>query len=478
MKLKFTFFTIMALTVLIASCSKDEFNERDAIDAQKELLNLKFQHELDLETLKQQGATALQQLINTAALAQIKLNDSLSTKGAIDAQKQDYSVTVVDAFSNAPVTDADVMVSSQGKVFAAKTNEQGVASFTSLYLFPTSTFLISKTGYAATQILQQNITLGTAKLWNNTELSGEISGTLYIETDLTNITSEKVGANVLVTATTEVPASPTGTYTVYYPAYTTAVGTYSIKLPAATNGYTLTFGQITADQKLYVNATEDDAIPSFPNSLPRLTTLKTYYNVNAFNAPVPSVTNTYYFKVTADKGGKILYLPGYNPNYGYNQILLTAIGDKFQIESIYTSNYYNYPNGNIDINNFTYEPNTKIDVELVDVVGDLIVSAPKLAAETNVNGKLTNTYSLDGGNGYVHLKRDANGVLVADARGLISKATGYNPYANNYNLNFNTSLNTSNTTYTGTGNYLVNKGDKKILNFYYGSGDTREKLVY
>ena len=478
MKLKFTFITIMALTFLIASCSKDEFNERDAIDAQKELLNLKYQHELDLETLKQQGATALQQLINTAALEQIKLNDSLATQGAIDAQKQDYSVTVVDAFSNAPVAEADVMVSSQGKVFATKTNEQGVATFTALYLFPTSTFLITKTGFAATQILQQNITVGAAKLWNNVELTSEISGTLFIETDLTNVSTEKVGANVLVTASTDVPASPTGTYTVYYPTYTTATGTYSIKLPAAVNGYTLTFGQITADQKLYVNATEDDTRPTFPFSLPRLTTIKTYYNVNTFNATVPSVTNTYYFKVSTDKAGKTLYLPGYNYYYGYNQVILSPTGDKFQIERLYTNNYYNYPDGNIDINSFTYPPNSSVDIELIDVAGNLVTTGPKLAAITDGNGKLSYTYSPEGGSGFIHLKRDDKGAIVANAKGVFTKATGYDTYNNLYSLNFNNSLNTVTNSYINTSYYLLNKGDKKVVNFYYGAGDTREKQVY
>ncbi|MGY0040330.1 hypothetical protein [Pedobacter sp. NJ-S-72] len=120
MKSKFTILMAMAFTILIASCSKDKFNENDAINAQKDLLNLKYQHEIDLETLKQKGATALQQLLNTAALEQLKLNDSLATKSAINAKKQDYSVTVVDVYTNTPIAGADVTVSSEGKIYAAK----------------------------------------------------------------------------------------------------------------------------------------------------------------------------------------------------------------------------------------------------------------------------------------------------------------------------------------------------------------------
>lgn len=479
MNLKSTILSAITLSMLIAGCSKDNFNERDAIDAQKELLNLKYQHEIDLETLKQKGATALQEMINAAALKQLMINDSLSTANAINAKKQDYSVSVVDVSSNSPIADADVTVSSQGKVFAAKTNAQGVATFTALYLYPTSTFLISKTGYAATQILQQYITTGTAKLWNSADLTNEISGNLYIETDLTNATPEKVGANVLVTASTSIPGNNTGNYTVYFPTYSTAAGTYALKVPTAPNGYTLTFSQITADQKLFVNATEDDAVTTFPASLPRATTIKTYFNVNSYNATVPSVYNFYYFKFTADKSGKVLYLPGYASNYGYNYVYLTAVGDKFQVERLNTTNYYNYyPYYQIDINAFTFDANTKVDVEMVDVSGNLIQTGPLLAGSTNASGKLISTSSIEGGSGFIHLKRDNSGALVANAKGVINRALLYDSYNNLYSLSYNTPLNTVTNRTTSNSYLLINRGDKKVVNFYYGSGDTREKQVY
>jgi hypothetical protein len=478
MKSNFTITMIMAFVILLASCTKDEFNEHDAVEAQKELLNLKYQHELDLETLKQKGATALQQLTNAAALEQLKLNDSLATRSAIAARKQDYSVIVVDAFANTPIADADVTVSSEGKIYATKTNAQGVASFTSLYLFPTSTFLISKTGYAATQVIQQNITLGTAKLWNTSELANEITGSLYIETDLTNVIPERVGANILVTASSIIPASTAGSYTVYFPAYTDATGTYSIKVPPAPNGYMLTFEQIAANQTLYVNATEDDAVPSFPSSMPRKTIIKTYFNVNSFNATVPIVGNYYYFKVTPDNAGKVLYIPGYSSTYGYNQVITSAVGNKFQVEKLNTNNYYYSNNYYVDFNTYTYAPNTKVDVEMVDITGTIIDTAPKLSAFAGSNGKLSYSYSPEGGSGYIHLKRDDAGNLVPSAKGVILKSVVYDAYSNLYSLNFSTPLNTTTNRFTSGSYLLLNKGDKKVVNFYYGSGDSRVKQVY
>ena len=193
--------------------------------------------------------------------------------------------------------------------------------------------------------------------------------------------------------------------------YTIAAGSYSIILPPATSSYTLTFESITADQKLYVNATEDDAVTSFPTSLPRVTTIKTYFNVNSYSANVPTVNNYYYFKIAADKK-KVLYVPGYSNYYGYNQVIFSAISDKFQVERLYTYNYY-YSNGiYIDYTSTTYDANTKIDVQIVDVAGNIIETAPQLSALSGTDGKLLNYSSTEGGSGYIHLKRDASGALV------------------------------------------------------------------
>lgn len=474
---------MLAFAFFMAACSKKDFNEQDAIEAQKQLLELKYQHEIDLETLKQKGATALQQLINTAALDQIRLNDSLTRASTVAAKKQDYSVVVVDFATNVPVPDAIVTVSSEGKLYSASTNAQGTANFSALYLFPTSSFTITKTGFAATQILQQSITSQPVKLWNITDLSNEIAGTLYIETDLTNITPEKVGANVLVTASATITNNIYGYYTVLFPTYTTAAGTYSLKLPATPNGYTLTFAQVIADQKLYVNATEDDAVTTFPAALPRATTVTTYYNVNNYGATVPAVYNSYYFKVAADNGGKTLYIPsyGYYYYYSYNsQIYVSGTIGNYQVERLNVNTYYNSNGTYVDFNNYTYAPNAKVNVDLVDITGSIVQTAPMLAATTNASGKLTNYTSPEGGSGYVHLKRDAAGVLVANAKGVILKAGSYDSYSgfyyinNNNNVNLNTAANNS-----VTNTYLLNnKGDKKVVNFYYGSGNSRLKQVY
>ncbi|WP_029288725.1 hypothetical protein [Pedobacter sp. R20-19] len=476
MKLKFTRLFLVALALYATGCSKDEFSEADAIAAQKELLTLKYQHEMDLETLKQKGANALQQLINTAALQQLKLNDSLARTSAVAAAKQDYSVAVTDVVTNAPVADAEVIVSSEGKLFSTKTSAQGIATFSSLYLFPTSTFLITKTGYAATQIMRKDITLGTAKLWNTAELSNEISGTLYIDTDLTNSTPEKVGGNVLVTASTSVPNGFNGSYSVQFPAYTTATGNYSLKLPAAPGGYALSFAQIEADQKLYVYGTEDTDASLMPFQLPYVASVKTYFNVNSYGVNIPSIISPIYLKFPKDKLGRELYMQ-VNGNYN-STAYMSSIADGYQIERLNVSNY-NYYNGvYYDLNQSTFDANAKLDVSVVDITGNLIKSQPLLSATTNSSGKIQITNSAEGGYGYVHLRRDAAGRIVANAKGVISKATVYDSSQNLYVLTYNSNLNFATNLGTSLNYLLPNKGDKRIVNFYYGAGESRVKKVY
>lgn len=457
---------ITMVALLFASCTKNEFSEKDALEAQKELLQLKYQHEIDLETLKQKGATAMQELLNQAALEQLRLNDSLTSARTKDSKKQDYSIMVVDVLTNAPVEEADVTVSSDGKVITAKTNAQGIATFSSLILYPTSAFLVSKTGYAASQVLQQYLTQGPVKLWNSANLSNEIYGNLYIDTDLTTPLPENVGPNILVTAGTVVPTGTFGSYTVYFPTYTKEDGSYSLKIPAAVNPYNLTFQQIVADQKLFVNAVDGDAASTFPSSLPRMTTIKTYFNVNDFNVPIPDLTSPFYFKLAPDINGKVNYIPG--SNY-YNNVFLSAVGDKFQVERLNVQNGVGQ--------GYSYRPNSVIDVEIVDITGFTIQTAPKLMALTDANGSLMFYSSTEGGYGYIHLKRDTKGALVSGAKGVILKAVLYDGYQQlywmgnqqlNFSYNFGVSTSISSTT----------KGDKRVVNFYYGAGSSREKNVY
>lgn len=501
MNLKFTIYSALVIVTTFNACKKDAFNESDAINAQKELLDMKYNHEIKLEELRQKGSTALQQLTNDAAFAQLKLNDSLTRASATNqtklqdslsvanqkaAKRQDYSLVVVDVVTNSPIIDADVLVSSEGKLFSAKTNAQGTVTFQNLLLYPTTPFLVTKIGYAASQIQVEKLPYGKVQLWNTANAINEITGKLYLETDLTNSSPEVVGKDVLVTASVQIPNGNFGSYTVYFPTYTTTAGTFSIKVPNAPSPYLLTFAPITADQKLFVNATEDDVKRQFPYSLPRAVTVKTVFDVN-ISAYVPEVNQQYYFKVAPDKNGAILYLPGnnfyYNNGNYYNQVFLSNLGGEFQIERLNVGSYWNYyPANGMDLNSFKFGADTTVDVQMVDVAGNLIKTAPKLIAKTDANGVIYYTYSPENGSGYVHLKRnlptlgEAYGTLVSGAKGIFLRANNIY-YNNNYDLNFMSSLNTYNNTYNSP-QINITGGEKIIRNFYYGTGQSRDKQVY
>lgn len=501
MNLKFTLYSALLIATTFSACKKDAFNENDAINAQKDLLDMKYNHEIKLEELRQKGATALQQLINNAAFAQLKLNDSL-TRGSATQQtklqdslnsanqkatkRQDYTVVVVDVVTNNPIADADVLVSSEGKVFSGKTNLQGTITFQSLLLFPTTPFFVTKAGYAASQIQVVNLPFGKVQLWNTADAKNEIAGKLFVETDLTNFGSEVVGKDVLVTASVNIPNGNFGSYTIYFPAYTTSTGTYSIKVPDAPNPYVLAFAPISADQKLFINSSEDDVKRQFPYSLPRIVTVKTLFDVNNVTS-VPEVTQQYYFKVAPDNSGAILYLPGnnyyYNNSNYYNQVFMSNIGGGYQIERLNVGSYWNYyPSNGIDLNSFKFNANTTVDVEMVDVAGTLIKNAPKLIANTDANGTITYSYSPENGSGYIHLKRNAPvgsetyGTLVDGAKGILYRANNLYYNYNIYDLNFGSNLNVFNNTMNSQA-FFIKGGEKIVRNFYYGTGQSRDKQV-
>jgi hypothetical protein len=475
MQSKLTLCLIVTISILFTSCRKNIITEVKGDDPQKES-GLNVQHEIDLETLNKKGATALLQFVNAAALEQVRINDSLVSVSANNAKKQDYSVVVANLDSNVPVADADVTVSSQGKLYTVKTNAQGAATFTSLSLFPTSAFLVTKTGFAATQILNQNIVNGNVRIWSPSDLSNEVSGTLFIDTDLITPAPETVGANVLITASTPIQSKEAGAYTVHFPAYTTATGTYSIKVPTASGKYTMNFEQITTDQKLYVNSTENDVASTFPEALPGLKTVQTTFSINNYSARVPLVHQWYYYKFAPDKNGKIAYVSGYTEGAGYNNVFVMPINDKFELRQLYGSHFNN--NLTVRLSVYQYEPKSQVNVEMIDITGAIIQTAPVLFAFTGYDGKFTYNANNDTGAGYIHLKRDAAGDVLPSSRGVLLKANLFDSINNAYNLSSSFAVNYTNNKTVSSQFIMSDKGEKKVLNYYYGTGERRALKVY
>jgi hypothetical protein len=464
MKSRFTLVALLALGLGFTAC-EDAFNEKDAIEAQKELLNLKHEHN-----------TALKQLEHANKLAQEAYNDSLTRVGGAILYNRAYTVVAKDLATNAPLADASVMVtSSKGQAITVKTNASGIAVFDNLQIYAGSQFVVTKDGYAATSIAASTTPMNVS-LWNTSAAKNEVKGTIYIDTDLTNKVTEVAPVGTLVVASVSVSNGNTS-YTVQIPTETTDGGAYSLKLPdiSSSSSYFITLPQIVADQKLYVNYTQDDVVTTFPDALPRIATMKTYFNFGGNSAAFTNPSVPYYFMFDADTKGNVAYAtPNYvetDPTTGSNQYKLTYVN-------------VNTPVGKNKVTSFTYKPNSTVAVTLVDFAGQFIVNAPRLVATTDTTGKITNMV--------LSFATDAEGKLVAGAEGTFKNDPSTDT-ASDFVKNTVTSPQDASTVYSGISYYFdergyqltnldvspnaINGGKLVVRNFTFKQGSFREKIA-
>jgi hypothetical protein len=467
MKSRFTLVALLALGLGFTAC-EDAFNEKDAIEAQKELLNLKHEHN-----------TALAKLQHANKLSQIAFEDSISKAGGTILSSRAYTLRVTDVATNAPLADATVMVTSQGKAITTTTDASGIAIYENLQIYAGSSFLVTKDGYAATSVAaspQMNVSL-----WNTTDAKNVVKGRVYVETDLTNSLAETVPSGSLVSASVNVP-SGTGNYTVYFPTTTDASGNYTLNLPDAPSGasYEMHFPQISAEQKLYINYTEDDASIVFPNVLPRVATLKTYFEFNNWNADYPSgteLTSSFYLKFEADTLGKVAYariplFEDYDPSTGKyvtknDWVTSSGASGEFALEEIWLfASEIAKPEG---VSRLAFKANDTINVSIVDYSGNYltaVTTAPKLVVYTGADGQIINSPNT---RGVLDFVRNADGTLVTGAKGKFKK----DPELAIVNGVQNGLDYTTNRWVSG-----VKGGSVHVRNFYYATGSSREKTVY
>jgi hypothetical protein len=473
MNKNFIYAMFLAAGFSMTACDMDSFNEQDAINAQKELLTLKYTNETELEKLRNTATTALEQLKFTNLLEQMRLEYQLKQDGKAAAEKEDYTVFVTDMNTNQPLANVDVSVASEGQVKVVKTNAAGIAIFENLALHSSSRFIITKEGYTAASITEQGLSSSPVKLLNIAEANrnNTIQGKLYIETDLTNTTLETVPANTLVKATTSI-GSGSSQYTLEFPTRTDANGNYSLKLPDAPGGeYHLVFGNLSLDQKLYVNGTEADGPLEldFPNTLPRIETVKTQFSVeNSGDFPSVYCTRPFYLKLPADILG----------NVGYSKV-----SNSTSYSPVGTNGEYQLAGSNIYTNFKTvsgkplkFEENKTLTVQLVDFTGQYITKAPKLVAFTDNSGQLQNHDNASSGNsyGYVDFQTEDD-VLVEGARGVFKSDPA--DFVFNYATDWDDVLNPNNDNNNNT-DYSLSGGQTLNLNFTYGHGYNRANAVY
>lgn len=280
---------LLLSTFLLTSCKKDAFNEQDALTAQRDLIQFKYDQEIKLEQLRQSGATALAQLQYSFAVNQIsiqlRLSDSLNRaferyKDSLskatgrymdsvtraNANKRDIVVTVYDD-NGAPLSGAVVVLPTTiNTVITGTTTVNGTVSFPAagnVNVPNPVVALVSKAGYsnAVTAgifgIYGQSTGTATVSLLNLANAQNTLKGNVTIETDLINTSSEKA-ANQMLTITTTV-----GGVQHYFTAMTDANGDYMFKLPNQLSSYSFVSKTFDSTLRMAINgfAPGIDSIP-------------------------------------------------------------------------------------------------------------------------------------------------------------------------------------------------------------------------
>ncbi len=343
----FMLFVLLGAVLFVTSCKKDPFSEKDALQAQKELLAQKFGYDLaianvslqiqragdsariaiqnlvnkgasDLETQKLTAALALKLADYNYLLTELRFRDSLSRiqdyvnrVGGV----RSYQIRVIDFTTSAPISNASVKVLPWGSAnfVSVKTNSDGIAIMTNVIIDPKAIFyaIDDNAGItsATTMMTREAIDAQTNPTMVVYRGAGtpttNITGTLRGAVDLTNwSTTQNLGAGNSVTATATISANNGGlsapSFRISVAGMTNTNGTYTIAVP---RGHTYSISiptQITRTQKMFVNWVNGVENPF--TTVTRLDSMQVpfwpmvYSDVTDFSP----VVNGYYFKLPAD----------------------------------------------------------------------------------------------------------------------------------------------------------------------------------
>lgn len=224
------------VSVGFVACKKDAFSEKDAITAQTNLLQTKFNFDLAIKNIDLQiqrvsdsakiamiglqfrADSSLERVKQSAAIAQLlqsyqnqrllamqadslqrgiatyndqiakakKLWDdsiALATQGLINPAtlRRNYTIAITNISNSQPIAGATVSVIPYGTSTAvtATTNSSGVASFTDLLVDPASYFSVSATGFSSALIREASLSnLGSIPVSSGTgTISRQVRGT-------------------------------------------------------------------------------------------------------------------------------------------------------------------------------------------------------------------------------------------------------------------------------------------------------------
>ena len=378
----FMLFVLLGAVLFVTSCKKDPFSEKDALQAQKELLAQKFGYDLAIANVSLQiqragdsARIAIQNLVNSGATAlererlasqlalkladynhllnELRAKDSLSRiQSYVESigGVRSYQIRVIDFNTKAPINGATVRVLPWGaSAFASvKTNSDGIAIMNNVIIDPNAIFYANdeNTGVtsATTMVRRQDLSGVTAGTGNPTmEVyrfnagtgTNTISGSLLHTADLTTGAGGNAGAGRTVTATYTLNTAgstggPNGSISGPLVQWTLttvtgANGNYSFAVPKLNSTWVIAIASssYSAMQKMYVNYFDGE---NPLTTVPRIDSGTFTFSVGgSSNSPFVS---GYYFKLKADSlSGSPVYLTdkALRPD-GYNWSSISSTG--------------------------------------------------------------------------------------------------------------------------------------------------------
>jgi len=336
---------ISVMAAGVTGCKKGVYDEKQALAAQKDLLQFKYDQEIKLEQLKQAGQLSLQtaQYNNQTALYTLQYNfglktlaytdsisktyqDYLSNLTLINARKRDISVLVEDLVSGTPVIGAEVTIPTiTGTVIKGLTDSSGRAYFSPNANIPNpASAIVTKTGYAAGSVFASIVGSATIDIWNQATANNIVKGRVYIENNLTN-DSVDVAKNAFVNVFSFVNIRGYN-QRFDWTAYTDNNGDYLIKVPDLSQSLQFAYTAFDGTSKMYTRSVVPglDSIPTVQN-IPATFYLGTggiaagknsTYNLSNYiefpdNNPgyfIPSSVDRYHVAAVADSNGRGHYI--------------------------------------------------------------------------------------------------------------------------------------------------------------------------
>jgi hypothetical protein len=518
----YAMYALLGVVLLASSCKKDPFSEKEALQAQRELLAQKFSYDLaianvglQIQRVSDSAKIAIQNLVNKGAtdlekerlnselalrlaefnylLQELRFRDSLTRVNnyvnSIGGSRS-YRIRVIDAITGSPINNASVRVLPWGtsQFTSVKTTADGFAIFNNIILDEQAIFygvddntgVTSATSMVRRFSIDQDPTIRIYRVTSSTPVT-RVTGTLSANLDLTNSTSENLGAGHTVFVETEITSlvngGVSGPRTVWsFSGITNTSGTYSVNVP---RGYIYTVTPVPSTssffQRMYVNYFEGS-----DNQLiatPRIDSLRVSFTSTSSVLVSPSFVYGIYLKLPADSLSGRPVILSENASANFLSTLLSRVrrdirsADGTRIDTVNSNfsvnrslmnlnnnwgdEFYNYA---VRLNSTgTARVSDTLNVEVVDMTGGRIIeSAPALIAITDASGKVAR----------IEMRRDASGNIVNGGRFGITNNFGASVFVSDL---LSLLRNRSNSTPTGASQLVVNAtGTTSSVNFAYG----------